>query len=215
MPNLPSIVKTIIEKKLFGLPKFQIAKMITKDQFKQIAIGAKPETIDKFYDPLIVTLDKYQINTKLKIAHFLAQILHESVNLGVLAEAGWLSEAKRRAYYLKTYKGRTSIIPDESKPIANWYIGRGAIQTTHDFNYRSYGKYIGKEEALMADPSLLEKDPYYAMDSAGYFWFKTDLNVYAVQDNLLKVTKIINGGTNGLEDRAEKLERAKKVLGLL
>ena len=135
--------------------------------------------------------------------------------MGVLAEAGWLSEAKRKAYYLKMYKGRTSIIPNEDSPISTWYFGRGAIQTTHDYNYRSYGKYIEKEEALMADPSLLEKDPYYAMDSAGYFWFKTDLNVYAAQDNLLKITKIINGGTNGLDDRAEKLDRAKKVLGLL
>ena len=75
-------------------------------------------------------------------------------------------------------------------------------------NYAAYGKYLGVD--LESNPVLVATD--YVADVAGWFWKKRNLNYYADFDDLKAVTKRINGGYNGLQDRQQYLNKAKSVL---
>jgi predicted chitinase len=94
------------------------------------------------------------------------------------------------------------------------FKGRGLIQLTGRANYREYGRAITREAELLATPELLTTDPDLCVDVAGWFWAKRNLNTLADADNLTGVTKRINGGLNGLEDRRRLLKRAKAFLSL-
>lgn len=172
--------------------------MITSDQLKDIMPLSK--NIDVFLEPLQKTLEKYEINTPKRIACFLAQIAHESGSLKYVKELA-SGEA---------YEGR--------KDLGNIYVGdgvkfkgRGLIQITGRANYQALGKYLGVD--LIAKPELLEQ-PLYAALSAGWFWDKRKLNALADIMNFEKITRLINGGLNGYEDRLKYLEAAKKVLNV-
>lgn len=172
--------------------------MITRDQLK--AIMPLSKNIDVFLEPLQKTLEKYQINTPQRIACFLAQIAHESGSLRYVKEIA-SGEA---------YEGR--------KDLGNIYVGdgvkfkgRGLIQITGRANYEALGKHLGVD--LIAKPELLEQ-PLYAALSAGWFWDKRKLNALADITNFEKITRLINGGLNGYEDRLKYLETAKKVLNV-
>lgn len=163
--------------------------MITSDQLK--AIMPLSKNIDVFLEPLQRTLEKYQINTPKRIACFLAQIAHESGSLRYVKELA-SGEA---------YEGR--------KDLGNIYVGdgvkfkgRGLIQITGRANYEALGKYLGVD--LIAKPELLEQ-PLYAALSAGWFWDKRKLNALADIMNFEKITRLINGGLNGYEDRLKYL----------
>ena len=90
----------------------------------------------------------------------------------------------------------------------------GLIQLTGRANYREYGRAISREAELLANPELLETDPDLCVDVAGWFWAKRNLNTLADADDLTRITKRINGGLNGLEDRRRLLKRAKALLSL-
>jgi putative chitinase len=214
-PNPPSLGIQLFAKKLQALKaKFAANNhLLTLDEFQRAVPKMTRANAEKYYTPLLSTLRKYGITSKLRIAHFLAQVGHECISFSVMAEAGWLSREKRIDYYLKTYGSRPSIIPDKDAPMESWFFGRGAIQITHDFNYKSYSKVVGRND-ILTNPGLIETDPILALDVAGWYWDSRSLNVYADQDNLLTITKKINGGTNGLSDREIRLEHAKKILGL-
>lgn len=172
--------------------------MITRDHLK--AIMPLSKNIDVFLEPLQNTLEKYQINTPKRIACFLAQIAHESGSLRYVKEIA-SGEA---------YEGR--------KDLGNIYVGdgvkfkgRGLIQITGRANYQALGKYLGID--LIAKPELLEQ-PLYAALSAGWFWDKRKLNALADIMNFEKITRLINGGLNGYEDRLKYLDAAIKVLNV-
>lgn len=89
------------------------------------------------------------------------------------------------------------------------FIGRGYIQITGRENYTTIGHDLKID--CVNHPELLET-PQYAMLSAGWYWNKNNINILADKDDVLAVTKRINGGTKGLDDRVAKLKIVKSVL---
>lgn len=92
--------------------------------------------------------------------------------------------------------------------------GRGLIQLTGRANYTEYGRAVGREQEILDKPELIETDPDLCVDVAGWFWAKRNLNALADADDLTAVTKCVNGGLNGLEDRRRLLTRAKALMGV-
>ncbi|MDH4062949.1 MAG: hypothetical protein OEW19_01015, partial [Acidobacteriota bacterium] len=88
--------------------------------------------------------------------------------------------------------------------------GRGLIQLTGRANYTAYSKDTGID--YVSSPQKVATDPFVATDVACWFWARNTLNALADRDDVKAVTKRINGGYNGLDDRVEYLGRAKAVL---
>lgn len=90
-------------------------------------------------------------------------------------------------------------------------MGRGFIQITGRANYRQASVELYGSVILLTKPELLELNPAL---SAGWYWAMRKINRLADKDDLAAVTKAINGGTNGLDDRRKCLAVAKKAIGL-
>jgi len=185
----------------------------------------------KWFEPLLETFEKYQINTPKRQACFLGQTMHESgsfkftkENLNYSAKAlmaTWPSrfpdldtamqyERQPEKIANKVYSGRMGNTEDGD---GAKYIGRGLIQVTGKENYTHCGEALGVD--LIANPQLLE-EPRYAALSAGWFWNKKGLNALAdegTKDSFEVMTKRINGGLLGLDDRKSKIIEALKALG--
>lgn len=198
---------------------------MTSEQLKALGLG------EQWLDPLNETFDKYQINTPQRQACFLGQTLHESggfkftrENLNYSAKAlmaTWPSrfpsldiatqyERQPEKIASKVYVGRMG---NESPEDAAKFIGRGLIQITGKENYTHCGEALGVD--LVSQPHLLE-EPRYAVLSAGWFWNRKGLNALAdegTKDAFEVMTKRINGGLLGLDDRKAKMNEALKALG--
>jgi putative chitinase len=206
--------------------------LITKDELGRILDKASAENIDKYYNALNKGMIKYGINTRLRMAHFIAQLAHESANFKYSSENLNYSSKALRAVFGKyfpsddlaeeyarkpekianrVYGGRMSN-GDESSGDGWKYRGRGLIQLTGKDNYTKCGAAIGLN--LVEQPDLLADDAEAAVMAAGWFWDSRKLNNYADNDDVLTVTKRINGGTHGLDDRKAHLARAKKILNI-
>lgn len=139
---------------------------------------------------------KYGIlDTELRFAHFMAQLMHESGSFRYMEELA--SGA--------AYEGREDL--GNSQPGDGVrYKGRGPIQLTGRANYRHFGNALGfdleRHPQLAAIPSI-------GLLAACEFWSQKGLNAFADKDDLLTITKRINGGTNGLADRRAKLAQVK------
>lgn len=172
---------------------------ITADMLQKIA-GAqgKREVLDGLAKVLPDVMDEYNIDNHLRAAHFLSQLAHESDHFRTLEEyaSGSQYEGRRDLGNVKRGDGRR-------------YKGRGPIQLTGRFNYRKYGNKLGVD--LENNPELAER-PDIGAKTAALFWVENGLNELADRDNVKHVTRRINGGYNGLEDRIAKLKRAKRVL---
>ncbi len=162
---------------------------------------ALPKRVELFFQPLVDAMAAYGIDTNLRRAHFLAQIGHESGSLRFTEEL-----ADGSAYEGRTDLGNTQ--PGDGKR----FKGRGLIQLTGRANYQEYSNDTGID--YVAQPRLLATDPEVAADVAGWFWAKRGLNALADADDVRSVTRRINGGFNGLDDRVAFLRRAKCLLGL-
>jgi len=153
------------------------------------------------YAPLLTAaMVEFNIDTALRQAAFLAQVCHESGSLRYTLEV-----ADGRAYEGKADLGNTQ--PGDGPR----YRGRGLIQITGRANYGAAGLALGQD--LLATPEMLEQ-PALAARSAGWFWKSRGLNAMADTDAFGSMTKKINGGYNGLDDRLVHWLRARKVLGL-
>lgn len=158
-----------------------------------------------FAEPLTLAMDRFGINTPERQAAFLAQVAHESGKLT------WVCELASGA----AYEGRAdlgNIVAGDGVR----YKGRGLLQTTGRANYRElqaklvkYG-YTGVPD-FEAFPTLLEL-PLWASASAGLYWATRGLNQFADSGDFTTLTKRINGGLNGLDDRKACWARAKGVL---
>jgi putative chitinase len=166
-----------------------------------VMTSAQAARIDDFFNAILATMNRYQINTPLRIAHFLAQIAHESGCLRYTEEI-----ASGEAYEGRVDLGNTQ--PGDG-PL---FKGRGLIQLTGRANYRDYGKACGKNFETTDKPTLVATDPDLAVDVAGWFWDKRQLNALADRDDLREITRRVNGGFNGLAERADFLARAKWLL---
>ena len=151
--------------------------------------------------PLAQVLANRHIDTPLRQAHFLAQIGHESGELRFRSELA-SGEA---------YEGRRDLGNTQSGDGPR-YKGRGLIQLTGRANYAEYGRALGRAQALLEHPEQVADDFALAIDVAAWFWARRDLNALADRDDLLTITRRINGGTNGLDDRRRLLVRAKALL---
>lgn len=170
--------------------------MLTIEQLSDIYKEAKKDRLTLFLPFLNATCDEFAINTQLQKCMFLAQIGHESGQLRYVKEL-----ASGVAYEGRVDLGNTS--PGDGVH----YKGRGLIQITGKRNYVLCSLALGLP--LLETPELLEL-PENACRSAGWFFWNNRL--LALGDDIKKVTKRINGGYNGLEDRIKLYERAKETL---
>lgn len=168
---------------------------------KGIMCSASFEVIDRYFKHLETTMLMRSINTPLRQAHFLAQLGHESGAFRYTEEIASGSDYEGSKKLGNTEKG------DGVR-----FKGRGLIQITGRSNYKAYGDSIGQDLTVDGNWTKLATDPYLAVDCAGWFWETHNLNDLADQDDVIKVTKVINGGDNGLEDRKAYLARAKWFL---
>ena len=171
--------------------------MISKEILLKIMPNANHNgRLDAMLPYLLDGMKKYSINTKLRENHFIAQLAHES------GEFRYMEELASGA----AYEGRKDLGNTE-KGDGVKFKGRGLIQLTGRANYAAIGKGLCVD--FISDPELLET-PQYAALSACWFWNSRGLNVLADADDILRITKKINGGTNGLAQRQMYLDRAKK-----
>lgn len=144
------------------------------------------------------TLDSYKINTRLRIAHFMGQVTHECAGFRTTEEF-----ASGAAYEGREDLGNTQ--PGDGRR----YKGRGLIQLTGRANYRRIGGRLGLD--LEGNP-LQAGDPVTSLKIACEYWESRNLNQPADHDDLVKITRGVNGGLNGLDDRRTYLQRAKTAL---
>ena len=157
----------------------------------------------KWAPALTAAMEEGKINTRLRQAAFLAQIGHESGSLVYVKELGGPS-------YFAKYDGRKDLGNTQPGDGAK-FCGRGLIQVTGRANYRPASQVLFGDERLLFSPELLEK-PEWAAKSAVWFWSTRNLNELADADRFTDLTKKINGGTNGIEDRKARYRLALSVI---
>lgn len=221
--------------------------------------AAEPGNTDQYYQSILGGMNKYaaayKINTRLRIAHFLAQIAHESklktveesgnysaermhqifgckggsrnydagrddCRLGRLREKLWTEQAK----YARNSKNLLSYVyanrlgnGDEASGDGFRYRGRGMIQLTGKTNYKGFtdshnARNPDDPQDFVERPELLIDIIDYGVESAFYFWDSLPLNAAADADDVVKVTRLINGGDIGLADRKARLARIKAAM---
>lgn len=203
---------------------------------KEILSTLMPKTdigiLDTYLPVLRVVLPTYGINTPLRMAHFIAQIMHESGDFRSTVENLNYSSTALRAVFGKYFNTEEMASEYHRQPekIANvvyanrmgngdtesgdgWrYRGRGLIQLTGKNNCKACGDALGVN--LVDYPELLSDDPMVATYSACWYWSERKLNKHADNDDLDSITKRINGGMNGIEHRKKCLSMAKLALGI-
>jgi putative chitinase len=191
---------------------------------------------NNWYDALCKLLPKYGITTERRVAHFLSQCAHESGGFKKLEENLNYSAKALRAVFGRYFGEPPKADADEyarnPEMIANrvyndayrkykmgnteegdgWrFRGRGLKQLTGRENYTNFGKSVGMTAEEAAE---YVATPAGAIESACWFWDTKKLNNIADTDDVVKMTKIINGGNIGLEDRQKRYAHALKVLGM-
>jgi putative chitinase len=203
----------------------------TKDQLQQII--PQNQHLDHWFEALEKILPDYEIDTPARVAAFLAQCAHESGGFNAIQEnLNYRAVTLRKVFpkYFPTdalaedYAGR----PNKAEAIANRvyasrmgngdeasgdgyrYCGRGLIQLTGKSNYSRFAESIDTPvEEITEFLQTFEG----CVQSAAWFWEANNLNQYADSGDILTMTKRINGGTIGLEDRKKHYEHALHVLG--
>lgn len=170
---------------------------MTADELIQILPDAK-NRVDEFICYLNDAMDEFEINTPLRQAAFIAQIGHESGQLRYTEEV-----ASGAAYEGREDLGNT--VKGDGKR----FKGRGLIQITGRSNYIACGQALALD--LLLHPELLSETES-ACRSAAWFWQAHGLNELADRYEFVRITRRINGGTNGLADRINLYEKAKLVL---
>lgn len=180
---------------------------MTVDLLRAIAphvTGHKAEqqfAIIEAYGPILAnTCKQFDINSNLRLAHFLGQTMTEADGYCTTAEYASGAEYEGRANLGNTH-------PGDGKR----YKGRGLIQTTGRANYQHFQDVIGIP--VIDHPELLEKFPA-ALISACLYWGDHRINLLADRDDLEHITRVINGGWNGLRSRIIYTNKAKTALGL-
>lgn len=189
--------------------------------------ASRPDRAANLAPFLTAAMAEFEINTPARQAAFLAQIAHESMRLRFLAEIWGPTPAQLR--YERDPSAPWPSSPNEAKQpqfdrnrlaytLGNVnagdgkrFKGRGPIQITGHTNYIGMGAKLGAD--LEHFPELLD-EPGMACRSAGAFWQSRGLNELADQGNFEIITRRINGGTNGLDEREALWTDAKAALGV-
>ena len=172
---------------------------VTREQILEIMPNAKAK-VDAFLPYINGYAEAFQIDTPKRMAHFLAQIAHES---------GELRYTKEIASG-KAYEGRKDL-GNTHKGDGVRYKGRGLIQITGRANYSKYAGYCGYD--VVEKPGLLEQ-PLGATRSSMWIFDTFGCNELADEDNLKAIRRKINGGYKGLDKCEEYLKRSKRALNI-
>ena len=172
--------------------------MLTADELHEIMPFAHAR-VEEFCQPLNDAMREFDISTPLREAAFIAQVAHESGELRYTQEI-----ADGQAYEGRADLGNTQ--PGDGPR----FKGRGLLQITGRANYLACGAALGLD--LVSDPGQLTQ-PVAACRSAGWFWQTRGLNELADGSNTLLITRRINGGLNGYDDRMRYYRRALAALG--
>ena len=206
----------------------------TKEHLAQIIPGNKD--VDSWFEALVDVMPKYGITSQRRVAHFLSQCAHESNNFRSLEENLNYSAKALRAVFGRYFGAAPKRDADEyhrnPEMIANYvymdefrkykmgnteegdgwrFRGRGLKQLTGRHNYTAFGKSV---DLTAEEAAEYVATPKGAVESACWFWDTNNLNDIADTDNVVKMTKKINGGNIGLEDRQKRYSAAMKVLGM-
>jgi putative chitinase len=187
--------------------------------------------LSNFCKALELDLPKAQITPPLCVAHFMAQTAHESAGYAQLRENLNYSASALTSLFAKYFVGvDVNEYARQPEKIANriyanrmgngdeqsgdgWaYRGRGIIQLTGKANYQAFSRDWSVD--VVSQPDLVATDPVLAVASGCWYWQHHNINAAAQADDLTRVTRLINGGTNGIEDRAHLLGIAKQQMGL-
>ena len=192
----------------------------------------KGQIPDHVYDQIPDVVAAFEVNTPLRLAHFLAQCAHESGDWKFKVENLNYSAAALQSVFRKYFPDEATSAQYSRKPemIANkvyasrmangdeasgdgWrFRGRGYIQLTGRQNYTKFNESV--EEDLLENPDLVADK--YPLLSAAWFWSSNNLNKIADEDSsdevVTKITKRVNGGTHGLEDRLSKFKKYYNLL---
>lgn len=185
---------------------------------------------DKFnLQEINMLFEKYSINTLNRISGFLAQCAHESADFKYKIENLNYSDTALLKIFPKYFKDEKTAKEYARKPekIANRvyanrmgngdensgdgykYRGRGYIQITGKNNYIEFSKYINKTVNETIDYCMTDKG---ALESALFFWKKNDINKFCDDNDIISMTKAVNGGVNGIDDRKNRYEKYKNIL---
>jgi putative chitinase len=206
----------------FNFTKQQLGEMIPGNQY-----------LTHWYEALSAILPEYEINTPQRVAAFIAQCAHESGGFKALKENLNYKAATLRKIFPKYFPtdelaAKYAAMPNKQEAIANLVyanrMGNGGPETGDGYRYCGRGliQLTGKENYSWFAASLempVEEVPEYlgtfegAVQSACWFWETNNLNQWADKGDILTLTKRINGGTIGLEDRIKHFNHAVHVLG--
>jgi putative chitinase len=204
---------------------------ITKQQLAQIIPGNP--YLDQWLEALNKILPEYGIDSPLRVSHFLAQCAHESGNFRFLSENLNYRAATLRKLFSKYFPTdqlaeQYAALPNKAEAIANRiyanrmgngdeasgdgfrYRGRGLIQLTGRDNYAFFA---GSLDVPVEEAAEYLQTFEGAVQSACWFWEQNNLNRFCDADDVKGLTKAINGGFIGLDDRIKHTEHAKHVLG--
>jgi len=202
--------------------------MLNSEQLKKMHIG------EEWVDALNETFERFQIDTPMRQASFIGQCSHESANFKVLEENLNYRAATLLKLFPRTAKRTWGFTPEEAaayerqpKKIANRiygnrmnnrdeasgdgfrFRGRGILQLTGAANYHHASKALGVD--FIMEPDLVATPKYAAM-TAGWFWNTHKINQFADVQDWVTMTKRINGGTIGLDDRIKHIMQALQIL---
>lgn len=196
----------------------------------QAAAGLSNEVATRWYIPITEAMEEFNILTPTARAMLIAQIGHESDSFTKVVESfNYSVQSLRKTFSTRVTDeqakmlGRSKNQQAKQREIANlvyggrngnngyedgWkYRGRGLIQVTFYNNYINCSHALGAD--FISEPTLLERD-IYASRSACWVW--NSFECYKYSEDIFKVTKLINGGSNGLSDRIARFKRAGSVL---
>ena len=195
----------------------------------------KGQIPDNVYGEIQSVVDTFGMNTPTRLSHFIGQCAHESGNFKFISENLNYSSKGLIATFPKYFKqpGLAEAYSRNPERIASrvyanrmgngaegtadgWkFRGRGYIQLTGKSNYSSFDAFVN--ENILLDPDLIAKK--YPLLSAGWFFHKNKLNTISDkgmnEQVILELTKRINGGTNGLQDRIKYTTKFGKLLGVI
>lgn len=208
--------------------------MMTKDQFKAAA-KISSGLADKWYLPVLNGFNEFNVYSPLRMAHFIAQIGHESTSFSQTEEGLYYRSTQRIIDIFGNRNGLTpqiaSRLVGNPKALANFvyggawgkknlgntepndgwdFRGSGPGQTTGRANHTDAADGLGVE--LHRSAELMRTDTEYGARAASYFWWKRGIQPAADADDLTRVTKLYNGGLNGFEDRKRRLVISKAAL---
>lgn len=230
-----NLLQSFIERYLYLI--ILISKIAFMNKEIISAILEKNPNAGQWSELLCELLPLYEINNNLRISNFLAQTCHESnyylrleesLNYSVHGlSATWSSrfptdiaekygrtasqEANQAAIANIAYQNRMGN-GNEASGDGYKYRGRGLIQLTGKDNYQRFSHDVFNDDSLVNNPDLITKEKKIAIHSAAWFWKINNINSCADQNDVRAVSKKINGGTIGLEERKQLTEDFKRKL---